>query len=74
MKTTPWFDMSVEPVRDGVYELRWKNNIVFYARFWRGYWRTANIMHSLAAIQKAHSIGVILGDVKAWRGLAEKPE
>lgn len=74
MRTTPWFDMSVEPVRDGVYLLRWKNGLVFYARFWRGYWRTANVNHSFASRQTNHSVGVILGDAVGWCGLAEKPE
>ena len=75
MKTTPWFDMSVKPARDGVYELLLKNKgLICYARFWRGFWRRTMWRRDLAAIQRSHSIGVMLGDVKAWRGLAEKPE
>ena len=75
MKTTPWYDMSIEPVRDGVYELIGKKSrVIFYARFWRGFWRNSSGAHSLASIQEHHSVGVMLGLFSGWRGLSEKPE
>ena len=71
-KLTQWFDGSVKPVRDGVYQRRTFSGDVLYWQFKDGFWRWGGAV-------SAYSV-VLNEPVRSnrqnlpWRGLAQKPE
>ena len=36
MKRTPWFPLTVKPVRAGVYEVKWRLDSAPFRRLWDG--------------------------------------
>jgi hypothetical protein len=72
-KLTKWFDGSVKPVRDGVYERDYGAGVHAYWRFENGFWR-------FGAIDSLGDQFIYSADRKSdsqklpWRGLANNPE
>ena len=66
MKKTTWFDGSVKPVRDGVYERKHKRWIR-YSKFYKGSWRYTNDTVEFAASEKSPSMWQNL----PWRGITK---
>lgn len=71
-KLTKWFDGSVKPARDGVYQRRTASGDVLYWQFKGGFWRWGGAIsaHDVVLNQIEHSNRPNL----PWRGLAQKPE
>lgn len=68
-KLTKWFDGSVKPVRDGVYQRNFQMGVV-YAKFKNGKWRVPSASIQTANKQRSYSIVPHM----PWRGLAQNPE
>ena len=66
MKTTPWFDWAVKPVRKGVYQ-------VFDAS-WYAYWNGKRWGWSATSVEKADMYRATGGasQYKKWRGLTKE--
>lgn len=72
LKLTPWFDGTVTPAREGVYEIKYRCGMVFIGHSrWDGeQWclrTTMGVEEAARQHKKAH------GPVLEWRGLAAKP-
>ena len=72
MKYTPWFNGSVKPVRDGVYQRLYYEGTnqegVVYCEFRGGFWRVQHASVRMAAGEPYKSF---MFNVK-WRGLTTK--
>jgi len=70
-KLTQWFDGSVKPVRDGVYERKYPDEVrSVYCKFvdgkwWRGGW-------DIEEASRIRTISDYQND--PWRGLAQNPK
>lgn len=65
MKTTDWFDGSVVPVRDGVYQRLLVGGKIVYSKFENGHWRAYDGTIHLAEKQAIRSNWQQL----PWRGI-----
>lgn len=76
-KLTDWFPDSIEPRREGVYEIRFENGNTLYAlysRWHKGFWRKNGEDRLQASKQTKHSFFAKAkrGEMQ-WRGLASDP-
>lgn len=70
MKKTKWFDGSVKPVRDGVYQRQDDTGIAIYSMFANGVWHWGSLEKECAT-----SLSFVSCTQNAkWRGLAQNPE
>lgn len=73
-KRTEWFLMQITPVYIGVYEHLAEYGYICFSR-WNGQHWCANSARAARAAQSLDkSNAAYNGEIKGWRGLAEKPE
>lgn len=72
-KLTKWFDGSVKPVRDGVYQrffpLHGDGDEIKYSKFKDGLWYAWGLTKAVAAREQRVGMQCL-----RWRGLAQNPE
>ena len=72
--TTPWFPISVQPVRAGVYQVQTNVQPGTQYSFWSGtVWKSTTITARAAESQKFHSVWMTRPQAQ-WRGLAQEPK
>jgi hypothetical protein len=81
-KLTPWFPARMEPVREGVYQVRphpkrrysdaWANGFAWHSVWRDGKWRGAT-SHDIQTALEYEAAGYVSREVYEWRGLAEEP-
>lgn len=67
MKRTPWFPLTVKPVRAGVYEVKWGLDRAPFQRLWDG---SRWCLHDGGVTL----FGVGNCDTERWRGLTMEPK
>lgn len=73
-KLTKWFDGSVKPVRDGVYQRTTDGERGFaYWIFKEGFWRYGGFKNAEMCVTEFSDRGALIQN-KPWRGLAQNPE
>lgn len=72
-KLTEWFPDSVEPVRDGVYEVQFPTSKQrLFSRWHKGFWHRNSEIKSEAAKAKEQSyFAKALRGQMEWRGIAK---
>lgn len=72
---TEWFPMTVAPVYEGLYQLRFRyGGRTYWARWNNGEWKLSALQKMAAAGMTTRSDSAYNGEYIGWRGLAEKPE
>ena len=68
---TPWYPDSTEPVRDGVYEVRFLvQGRRLYSRWFDGFWRSNSPSKKTAATKTEHSFhATAMRGTMQWRGV-----
>lgn len=76
MKTTKWFVMKSTPERIGAYEVRYQDKLIKSFSYWDGLqWCLACDTPLYAKeFSDTRSVDAYTGEIKYWRGLAEKPK
>jgi hypothetical protein len=74
MKTTPWFDGEIKPVRVGVYQRKWDDGSIGYAKWHGEHWGPSYDVTNPLAVQQADRSGFGFQTLMPWRGLAEEPK
>jgi hypothetical protein len=70
---TPWFPISVAPVRNGVYELQPIDSSSYHYAMWLdGEWKLTTETPDEARHQTERSFAVYNGEIKSWRGFTSE--
>ena len=72
-KLTKWFDGSVKPVRDGVYQRKTDGGDFRYWIFMDGFWRYGGFGNAEMCVTAFSDRGALSQSIP-WRGLAQNPE
>lgn len=69
MMKTPWFPMSISPVHDGVYQVKYDTHFA-WSRWECGKWHLVSRLYYSAQSAVSKSVGCYDGTVTVWRGIS----